>query len=40
MSDNKTRAKFAKFLLEHGDRIQYSVYEIHNSERVLLVKIV
>lgn len=35
ISDDKTRARFAKFLLEYGDRIQYSVYEIHNSERIL-----
>ena len=35
ISDNRIRAKFSKFLLEHGDRIQYSVYEIVNSERVL-----
>lgn len=35
ISDNKIRAKFAKFLMEYGDRLQYSVYEIQNSERVL-----
>lgn len=35
ISDNKVRTKFAKFLMEYGDRLQYSVYEIHNSERVL-----
>ncbi len=35
ISDNKLRSKFAKFLMQYGDRVQYSVYEIHNSERVL-----
>ena len=34
-SDNKTRAKFSKFLKKFGRKIQYSVYEIRNSQRVL-----
>ena len=33
--DNHKRAKFAKFLKKFGRRIQYSVYEIKNSSRVL-----
>lgn len=35
ISNDKLRSRFAKFLLEYGDRLQYSVYEIRNSERVL-----
>ncbi|MFH1030790.1 MAG: CRISPR-associated endonuclease Cas2 [bacterium] len=34
-SDNKTRAKFSKFLKKFGRKVQYSVYEIRNSQRVL-----
>lgn len=34
-SNDKTRAKFSKFINKYGRRIQYSVYEIRNSERVL-----
>jgi CRISPR-associated protein Cas2 len=34
-SSDKTRAKFSKFITKYGRRIQYSVYEIRNSERVL-----
>lgn len=34
-SDDKVRAKFAKFLLRFGVRLQYSVYEINNSQRIL-----
>ncbi len=33
--DNKTRAKFSKFLKKFGRKIQYSVYEIRNSQRIL-----
>lgn len=32
---DKTRTKFAKFLRKHGVRIQYSVFRIKNSPRVL-----
>jgi len=32
---DKRRAKFAKFLAKYGRRIQYSVFEIKNSPRVL-----
>ncbi len=34
-SNDKTRARFSKFLKKFGRKIQYSVYEIHNSDRVL-----
>ncbi|MFH1192612.1 MAG: CRISPR-associated endonuclease Cas2 [bacterium] len=33
--DNKVRTKFSKFLKKFGRKIQYSVYEIRNSQRVL-----
>ena len=29
------RARFAKFLKQYGNRIQYSVFEIRNSPRIL-----
>ena len=32
---NKRRARFSNFLKKYGRRIQYSVFEIKNSERVL-----
>lgn len=32
---NKTRRKFAKLAEQYGDRIQYSVFMIRNSPRVL-----
>ena len=35
IASDKTRTKFAKFIKKYGRRIQYSVYEIRNSERVL-----
>ena len=35
ISNNKTRTKFSKFLQKHGRRLQYSVFEIKNSERLL-----
>ncbi len=34
-TSDKTRAKFSKFLKQYGDRIQYSVFSIHNSPRIL-----
>ena len=34
-SNDKTRTKFAKFLTKYGHRIQYSVFRIKNSPRVL-----
>lgn len=33
--NDKKRAKFAKFLSKHGYRIQYSVFKIQDSKRVL-----
>jgi len=35
ISNDKLRTKFAKFLQKHGRRLQYSVFEIKNSERLL-----
>jgi CRISPR-associated protein Cas2 len=36
ISDNKLRTKFAKTLIKQGGiRLQYSVFEINNSKRVL-----
>jgi len=32
---NTKRARFAKFLKGYGNKIQYSVYAINNSKRVL-----
>lgn len=34
-SNDKIRAKFSKFIQKFGRKIQYSVYEIRNSQRVL-----
>lgn len=35
ISDNKLRTRFSKFLKKFGHRLQYSMYEISNSERIL-----
>ena len=35
ITDDKLRTKFAKYLERFGHRIQYSVFEIDNSERLL-----
>ena len=35
ISNDKVRTKFAKFLSKFGFRLQYSVFEIDNSEAVL-----
>lgn len=35
IQSDKTRTKFAKFLSKFGYRLQYSVFEIKNSRRVL-----
>ncbi len=35
ISDTKTRTKFSKFLERYGERIQYSVFRIKNSSRLL-----
>lgn len=34
-TNDRTRTKFSKFLKKFGRRIQYSVFEIRNSPRVL-----
>lgn len=35
ISDNKLRTKFSKFLEKYGNRIQYSIFEIKNSDTYL-----
>jgi len=35
ITDDKLRAEFSKYLGKFGGRLQYSVFEIRNSERVL-----
>jgi CRISPR-associated protein Cas2 len=35
ISDDKTRTKFCKFLKKFGRHLQYSLFEIQNSQRVL-----
>lgn len=35
ISDNKKRARFSKYIKRFGHMLQYSVYEIDNSERIL-----
>ena len=35
ITDDKLRTKFAKYLSKFGFRLQYSVFEIHNSQRIL-----
>ena len=35
ITSNKVRSRFSKFLNKFGRRLQYSVYEIRNSSRVL-----
>lgn len=35
ISDDKLRTKFSKYLNRFGHRIQYSVFEIDNSEKIL-----
>lgn len=35
ISDNKLRTKFSKYLNKFGHRLQYSVFEIDNSNRIL-----
>lgn len=34
-TDNRIRTRFSKFLKKFGRKIQYSVYEIKNSPRIL-----
>lgn len=40
ISDNDLRTDFSKFILQYGRRLQYSVYEINNSKRILEIIIV
>lgn len=35
ISNNKLRTQFSKFLSKFGYRLQYSIFEIKNSDRVL-----
>ena len=35
IASDKTRTKFSKFLDQYGVRVQYSVYQIKNSKRIL-----
>lgn len=35
IQDDKVRTRFAKFLKQFGRRVQYSVFEITNSPRIL-----
>jgi len=35
ISNDKVRTGFSKYLKKYGRRLQYSVYEIRNSQRVL-----
>ena len=37
IKDDKLRTKFSKFILSYGRRLQYSVYEINNSDRILKI---
>ncbi len=37
ISNNKLRTRFAKFLAKFGGRLQYSIFEITNSPRILSV---
>ena len=35
IANDKLRTRFSKYLTRFGHRIQYSVYEIDNSDRIL-----
>ncbi|MFV0554998.1 MAG: CRISPR-associated endonuclease Cas2 [Mangrovibacterium sp.] len=35
IQSNKIRGRFSKFLMKHGVRIQYSVFELSHSQRML-----
>ncbi len=35
ISNDKTRTQFSKFLSKYGYRLQYSVFKIKNSNRIL-----
>ncbi|OHA63112.1 MAG: CRISPR-associated endonuclease Cas2 [Candidatus Wildermuthbacteria bacterium RIFCSPHIGHO2_01_FULL_45_20] len=34
-SNDRTRAKFSRFLDKYGRKVQYSIYEVRDSSRVL-----
>ena len=35
ISNDKLRTRFAKYLKKYGNRLQYSVFEIKNSDRII-----
>jgi CRISPR-associated protein Cas2 len=35
ISDDKLRTRFARYLEKYGFRLQYSVFQIRNSDRIL-----
>ena len=35
ISNDKLRTRFSKYLCKYGHRMQYSVFQIENSERIL-----
>jgi CRISPR-associated protein Cas2 len=35
IKEDSLRTEFSKFILQYGRRLQYSVYEIRNSKRLL-----
>ena len=35
IADTKTRTRFSKYIKKFGYRLQFSVYEIENSEKIL-----
>lgn len=37
ISNNKVRTQFSKFLEKYGMRVQFSVFEIQNSNRILSI---
>lgn len=37
IADDKVRTRFSRFLQKFGFRLQYLVFEIHNSEHILKI---
>lgn len=35
ITNDKKRTKFAKFLSQYGQRVQYSVFRVKNSKRII-----
>lgn len=35
ITSNKTRTRFSKFLKQYGNSVQYSIYKIKNSKRII-----